>query len=46
MTFLSAIGSGFGEPGVTPPPGIPSSTPPGNGLNIFFRFCIESGGGR
>ena len=28
--FLSEIGSAFGEPGGTPPPRIPRSTPPGN----------------
>ena len=28
--FWSEIGSGFGEPGGTPPPRIPKSTPPGN----------------
>ena len=27
-TFWSEIGSGLGEPGGTPPPRIPSSTPP------------------
>ena len=29
MTFWSEIGSGFGELGGTPPPGIPRSTPRG-----------------
>ena len=42
--FWSAIGSGFGEPDGTPPPGIPRRNPPppprGNGLNIFFRFPL------
>ena len=33
--FWSEIGSGFGEPGGTPPPQIPRSTPPEDSLNIF-----------
>ena len=28
--FRSEIGSGFGEPGSTPPPRIPRNIPPGN----------------
>ena len=36
--FWSVIGSGFGEPGGTPPPRIPRSTP-GNGT-IEFRVHV------
>ena len=33
--FRSEIGSGFEDPGGTPPPRIPRSTPPGTFTGIF-----------
>lgn len=37
--FRSEIGSGFEDPGGTPPPRIPRSTPPGSPLLEIFLFC-------
>ena len=40
--FWSEIWSGFGEPGSTPPPRIPTSNPPQPWTDTPFPFCIPS----
>ena len=38
--FWSEIASGFGEPGGTPPPRIPRSTPPEAAINLEYFFLL------
>ena len=44
--FWSEIGSGFGEPGGTPLPKIPRSTPPPPGFDATDSYIGWEGGGR
>ena len=37
----SEIGRGFGEPGGTPPPKIPRSSPPGNAPNATIVYMYD-----
>ena len=45
-SFWSEIGSGFGELGDTPPPGITRSTPWEANSSVFLQFSNRESNGR